>query len=164
MKIKFIAVGGTIDKIYFDKKNAYQVGEPQLREILNDANVAFDYDCESILRKDSLEMNDVDRMLIFDKVQADDSRHIIITHGTDTMVQTAGKLQEIRGKVIVLTGAMSPARFKASDAEFNLGCAIGAALILPEGVYIVMNGQVFDPNNVKKNVEKGLFEKIDQSV
>ena len=163
MKIKFIAVGGTIDKVYFDSKSAYQVGEPQLREILDEANVAFDYDCESVLRKDSLEMTDSDRQLIFDKVQADEYRRIVITHGTDTMVRTAGKLQEIRDKVIVLTGAMSPARFKASDAEFNLGCAIGAVSALPEGVYIVMNGLVFDPKNVRKNVEKGLFEKIDES-
>ena len=160
MKIKFFAVGGTIDKIYFDQKNDYQVGTPQLEDMLEDANIAFDYECQSLLRKDSLDMNDDDRQSIFQKVSAEESNLIVITHGTDTMIQTAKKLQEIKGKTIVLTGSMTPARFKNSDAFFNLGCSITAVQTLPEGVYITMNGRIFSPENVRKNVKDGRFEEI----
>ena len=160
MKIKFFAVGGTIDKIYFDQKSTYQVGDPQLNEMLQYANITFEYECESLFRKDSLNMTDKDRRYIFENVKKDENSLIIITHGTDTMVETALRLQEIKGKTIVLTGAMAPARFKNSDAFFNLGFSIAAVEILPEGVYIAMNGKVFTPDNVRKNVEAGVFEKI----
>ncbi len=160
MKIKFFAVGGTIDKIYFDQKSTYQVGDPQLNEMLQYANITFEYECESLFRKDSLNMTDKDRKYICENVKKDENSLIIITHGTDTMVKTALKLQEIKGKTIVLTGAMAPARFKNSDALFNLGFSIAAVEILPEGVYIAMNGKVFTPDNVRKNVEAGVFEKI----
>ena len=89
MKIKFFAVGGTIDKVYFDQKSNYKVGEPGVHDILKDANVTFDYECESILQKDSLDMTETDRQLVFEKIQADEHRYIIVTHGTDTMVATA---------------------------------------------------------------------------
>ena len=161
MKIKFFAVGGTIDKIYFDKKSDYQVGVPQLQHILEDANITFDYECESLLRKDSLDMNDDDRQSIFLKVDADKSALIVITHGTDTMVQTAKKLQEVKDKTIVLTGSMTPARFKNSDAFFNLGCSITAVQTLPKGVYIAMSGRIFTPENIRKNIEAGCFEEVD---
>lgn len=160
MKIKFFAVGGTIDKIYFDQKSTYQVGDPQLNEMLQYANITFEYECESLFRKDSLNMTDKDRRYIFENVKKDENSLIIITHGTDTMVETALRLQEIKGKTIVLTGAMAPARFKNSDAFFNLGFSIAAVEILPEGVYIAMNGKVFTPDNVRKNVEAGVFEKL----
>jgi len=158
MKIKFIAVGGTIDKIYFDAKSEYQVGNPKIEEILKDMRVVFDYDCESILRKDSLDMTDADRQLIFDAVQSDDNNYIVITHGTDTMVDTAKKLQGITNKVIVLTGALEPADFKSSDAVFNIGAAVAAVQSLPEGVYITMNGRIFDPERVRKNRAHNRFE------
>jgi L-asparaginase len=156
--IKFFAVGGTIDKVYFDRLSAYKVGEPGVSEILREANVSFDYECESILRKDSLYMTEKDRQEVFDRVSADESRYIVITHGTDTMVKTAKKLKGIKGKVIVLTGAMQPARFKSSDAEFNIGAAVAAVQLLPPGVYIVMSGCILDPDRVKKNRKLNRFE------
>ncbi len=161
MKIKFFAVGGTIDKIYFDRKNDYQVGEPLLREMLKDANITFEFDFKSILKKDSLDITDDDREKITETVKKDKNRFIIITHGTDTMINTAKSLQSsVKGKTIVLTGSMTPARFRNSDAFFNLGCSVAAVQALPEGVYITMNGLIFTPDNVRKNIKAGLFEKI----
>jgi L-asparaginase len=156
--IKFFAVGGTIDKVYFDRLSTYKVGEPGVSEILREANVSFDYECKSILRKDSLYMTEKDRQEVFDRVSADESRYIVITHGTDTMVKTAKKLKGIKDKVIVLTGAMQPARFKSSDAEFNIGAAVAAVQLLAPGVYIVMSGCILDPDRVKKNRKLNRFE------
>jgi len=158
IKIMFFAVGGTIDKVYFDRLSAYKVGDPGVSEILSEANVSFLYEFESILRKDSLYMTEKDRQAVYERVAAEENRHIVITHGTDTMVKTAKKLKSIHGKVIVLTGAMQPARFKSSDAEFNIGAAAAAVQLLPEGVYIVMNGLVLDPDKVKKNRRLNRFE------
>jgi len=158
--IKFFAVGGTIDKIYFDRLSDYKVGEPGCSEILKDANVTFRYECESILRKDSLNMTDKDRSDVFERVAADPARFVIITHGTDTMIETARKLKGITGKTIVLTGAMQPARFKSSDAEFNIGAAVAAVQLLPPGVYIAMNGRIFDPDKVQKNRKRNRFEEL----
>lgn len=156
--IKFIAVGGTIDKVYFDRLSTYKVGEPGVSEILRDANVSFEYGCESVMRKDSLYMTEKDRQEVYDTVSAEESRFIVMTHGTDTMVKTARKLQGITDKVIVLTGAMQPARFKSSDAEFNIGTAVAAVQLLPAGVYIVMNGRILDPDKVKKSRKLNRFE------
>ncbi len=160
MKIKFFTVGGTIDKVYFDRKNDYQIGDSPLHEILKEADVGFEYDCESILRKDSLDITDEERQTILSRVTEDKHQHIVITHGTDTMVQTAEILRSVPDKVIVLTGSMEPARFRSSDAEFNIGCAIAAVQLLPPGVYVVMNGRIFDSDRVIKNVELGRFEEI----
>jgi L-asparaginase len=160
MKIKFFAVGGTIDKVYFDQKSIYKVGDPGVYDILSEANVTFDYECESILQKDSLDMTEKDRQMVFEKIKADEHRYIVVTHGTDTMVETARVLQQIPDKVIVLTGSMQPARFKASDAEFNIGVAVAAVQIMPDGVYIAMNGRIFDPDKVVKNWEQNRFEEV----
>lgn len=160
MKIKFYATGGTIDKIYFDAKSEYQVGAPQVEEILKDSNVAFDYEVESILHKDSLEMTDEDRQMIRQIIEKDDCDKIIITHGTDTMVETAKMLLGISKKTIVLTGAMEPARSRYTDATFNVGCAIGAVQALPEGVYIAMNGCIHKADNVRKNYDAKRFESL----
>ncbi|MFQ5675953.1 MAG: asparaginase domain-containing protein [bacterium] len=160
MKIKIFTVGGTIDKIYFDKKSDYDVGESIIGDILREANVSFDFECQAIMSKDSLDMTAADRQLVFDRVQQDTNKRVVITHGTDTMIDTARKLMAIEGKVIVLTGSMQPARFKASDAEFNVGCAIAAVQALPEGVYIVMNGCIFHPDKCKKNREHNRFENM----
>jgi len=158
MVIKFFSTGGTIDKVYFDKKSTYQVGESRVEEILNEANVVFQYQCESILRKDSLDLTDEDRQLIFDRISSDPHERIVVTHGTDTMDLTGRKLKGITGKVIVLTGAMQPANFKYSDAEFNIGFAVAAVQTLPHGVYLAMNGRIFLPGKVKKNSELNRFE------
>lgn len=158
MKLKIFTVGGTIDKVYFDQKSQYEVGRPKIGEILAEAHINLDYGITELMHKDSLDMTDDDRQIVFDAVQADEHRHIVITHGTDTMVLTAQKLQGIPGKVVVLTGSMAPANFKSSDAAFNVGCAVAAVQALPPGVYIVMNGRIFDPKNVRKNLEKDWFE------
>lgn len=160
MKIKIYTVGGTIDKVYFDKKGAFEVGEPKIGEILEEAGVVFDFELDAVLYKDSLDMTDEDRQLIFDRVSSDSAEHIILTHGTDSMAETAKKLSTIRGKTIVLTGAMQPARFKSSDAAFNIGCAVAAVQLLPQGAYIAMNGCIFNAGQVRKNVEKNRFEMI----
>jgi len=160
MKIKIYTVGGTIDKVYFDRKSSYEVGEPKIGEILKEANVNLSYEISPIMHKDSLDMNDEDRQMIFDRVSSDEHSHIVLTHGTDTMIQTAKKLISIPDKVIVLPGAMAPARFKYSDAEFNIGCAIAAVQILKPGVYIAMNGRIFNSNSVRKNQEKNWFEEL----
>jgi L-asparaginase len=158
MKIKIFAVGGTIDKIYFDQLSEYQVGLPNAQEILDALPIAFEYEIESLLRKDSLDMNDADRQLVFDRAAADPCPKIILTHGTDTMIETGKKLSSIPGRCIVLTGAMEPARFKSSDAVFNVGVAVGAVSSLPDGVYIAMNGRIFDPFKCRKNRDKRMFE------
>ncbi len=158
MHIKIFTVGGTIDKVYFDKKSKYQVGEPAVEQILREADVNFEYQCESILRKDSLDMTDDDRKLIFDKIKSDDHEHVVLTHGTDSMIETAKKLTGISDKVIVLTGAIEPARSKSSDAPFNIGSAVTAVQLLPAGVYVSINGRIFNPNRVRKNMELNRFE------
>ena len=158
MKIHFITTGGTIDKVYFDAKSEYEIGSPQVAEVLKEANVAFDFEIEEVLAKDSLEMTDADRKLIRERVAASPCERIVITHGTDSMVDTARSLLDVAGKTIVLTGAMQPARFRDSDAVFNIGAAIGAVSSLPPGVYLAMNGRVLDPRKTRKNREKNRFE------
>jgi len=156
-KVHFFCAGGTIDKIYFDAKSDYQIGDPAVTKMLEEMPVHFEYQVTSLLRKDSLEMNDADRQLIYRTINGADDQCIIITHGTDTMPLTAQALSDIKGKTIVLTGAMAPAIFRDTDALFNVGCALSAVQTLPEGVYIVMNGQVFDALNVRKDVENERF-------
>lgn len=160
MKIKIFTTGGTIDKIYFDRKSEYQVGDPQANGVLEKANVVVEYEVESILKKDSLDMTDADREWIRSKVETAPFDRVIVTHGTDTMINTAMNLESITGKIIVMTGSMYPAQFKESDAVFNLGCAITAVQILAPGVYIAMNGRIFKPRQARKNVELNRFEEI----
>ncbi len=160
MKIKIITTGGTIDKIYFDEKSEFQVGDPQITEVLKEANVTLDYEVTPLLRKDSLDMTDEDRQLIYEKIKSDEHRHFIVTHGTDTMILTAKVLKKIPGKVIVLTGSMQPAKFRMTDAVFNIASAFAAVQILPDGVYIAMNGRIFNPDNVKKNDKQNRFETL----
>lgn len=160
MKIKFYATGGTIDKVYFDAKSEYQVGKPQVEEILKDSNVAFNYEVESVLQKDSLEMTDEDRQCIREIIEKETCDKIVITHGTDTMVDTAKFLIGIPNKTIVFTGAMEPARSRYTDATFNVGCAIGAVQSLQTGIYIAMNGVIYEADKVQKNYEAKRFEAI----
>ena len=160
MDIQIYTTGGTIDKVYFDAKSDYEVGEPQIAEILRSAGVTVEYSVEMLLRKDSLELTDSDRALIASMVQSSPCARVLVTHGTDTMVQTARALHGIVGKTIVLVGSLTPARFKSTDAEFNIGFAFAAVQTLPEGVYIAMNGQLFDPQNVRKNRDANQFEVV----
>ena len=159
-KLLIITTGGTIDKIYFDDKSDYQIGEPQISQILHAMHVAFEFEVSALMRKDSLHMEDKDRKLIRDVVSVSETQHILITHGTDSMVETATVLQNVPGKTIVLTGALNPARFRDSDAIFNIGCAVGAVQALPAGVYITMNGKVWNPARVRKNRRENRFEPL----
>ena len=159
-KLLIITTGGTIDKIYFDDKSDYQVGEPQISQILHAMHVAFDFEVIALMRKDSLHIGEKERRLIHATVETSDASHILITHGTDSMVETAAVLDDVEDKAIVLTGALNPARFRDSDAIFNIGCAVGAAQSLPPGVYIAMNGKVWDPAKVRKNRRENRFEHI----
>lgn len=156
--LTIVTTGGTIDKIYFDDKSHFQIGAPQIGEILGAIGVGFSFDVIPIMRKDSLHITEEDRELVRRAIEAQPSRHVLVTHGTDTMVETARVLQSIPGKVIVLTGALNPARFQGSDAVFNIGCAVGAVQSLADGVYIAMNGRIWDPRHVRKNVTANRFE------
>jgi L-asparaginase len=158
--LTIVTTGGTIDKIYFDDKSDYKIGAPQIGEILGQLGVAFQFDVIPILRKDSLHINAEDRALVRSTIEAQPHRHVLVTHGTDTMVETAKELAPIKGKVIVLTGALNPARFQGSDAVFNIGCAVAAVQTLPDGVYIAMNGRVWDPTKVRKNRDANRFEEV----
>lgn len=157
-RLCIVTTGGTIDKIYFDELSEFQVGEPQIGRILRAIGVGFEFDLIALLRKDSLEIDDADRALIRQTVAAQPHKHVLITHGTDTMVETARALAPLRDKVIVLTGALNPARFEGSDAVFNIGCAVAAVQCLPDGVYLAMNGRIWHPEQVRKNRADNRFE------
>lgn len=158
MDLKIFCTGGTFDKVYYDALSDYQIGDPQIKWILEQANVDFKYSIESILKKDSLEITDEDRAAIVAKVRDESCPRILITHGTDTMAETARALQSIANKTIVLVGAMQPARFRDSDAIFNVGFAAAAASLSAPGVYVAMNGKLFAADQVQKNRAAGLFE------
>lgn len=160
MFIRFVTTGGTIDKIYFDDMSQFEVGESQVQHILTEGLVNFDYGIVSLFRKDSLELTDDDRQQLRDYIENDDAGHYVISHGTDTMVETADVLTGITGKTIVLTGALSPARFKTTDAVFNIGMAVAAVQTSEPGVYLAMSGQVFEAGNVRKNREENCFEQV----
>lgn len=159
--ILLLTTGGTIDKIYFDALSDYQVGETVVARLLDIARVKRPFRVEEVTRKDSLELYDQDRALIYARVAAAPERHIVITHGTDTMTETAKQLADVSGKTIVLVGALAPARFGESDASFNLGMAFATAQIAEPGVYISMSGSVFRADRVVKDRAKGAFVAID---
>ena len=141
MRIRFITTGGTIDKIYFDALSQFEVGESVVQHILTDGLVDFEYDVVSLFQKDSLEIDDDDRKLLHDFIANDDATHYIITHGTDTMPETAEVLSDLDGRTIVITGALTPARFRSTDAVFNVGMAVATVQVAKPGVYISMSGR-----------------------
>ena len=161
MDIKFLTTGGTFDKIYYDAKSDFHIGEPMATILLEEANAGFNYDIQSILKKDSLDMTEQDREYIRQQVSCQTADKIIIIHGTDTMIATAMQLLEIADKTIVITGAMQPARMRCSDASYNIGFACSAVQLLPAGVYIAMHGQIFDPRKSRKNIKQSRFEPIE---
>lgn len=160
--ILILTTGGTIDKQYFDALSEYQIGDSAIAGLLKEARVTLPFRIEEVMRKDSLELDDADRTRIADAARAAPEVRIIVTHGTDTMTETAKSLAAISGKTMVLTGALAPARFATSDAAFNLGMAFAAAQVAPSGVYIAMSGQVFDGLKVRKDREAGRFVAVDQ--
>ena len=151
MDVRVVTTGGTIDKIYFDAMSEYEVGDSQIDRLLVEANVTFRWMVTPLLRKDSVDLTDADRALVIETVQRCDERRVLVTHGTDTMATTARAL-------VVLTGSMQPARLRESDAVFNVGFALGVLQTSPPGVYVAMNGRVFDPAHVRKNRDAHRFE------
>ncbi len=155
--ILVLTTGGTIDKIYFDALSDYKVGESVVAKLLQIGGVKRPFRIEEVTRKDSLELDDTDRTLIRERVITAPESHIVITHGTDTMTETAKALEGVKGKTIVLVGALAPARFGESDASFNLGMAFATAQIADPGIYISMSGSVFRADQVVKDRSKGAF-------
>jgi len=160
-RIVFLTTGGTIDKVYFDEMSRFEVGETVVGKILREGGVTYDFEVVPLMRKDSLQITDTDRAAVRAAVQVRDESRIIVTHGTDTMVETARVLAGISGKTIVMTGALSPARFQASDAVFNIGMAVAAVQTCPPGIWIAMSGQVFPWDHVRKNRGLNRFERVD---
>ncbi len=159
-EILIVTTGGTIDKVYFDQKSDYKVGQTIIGSLLREAQVTHPYRINEVLQKDSLDLNDTDRTAIHDAIAKDPSDCVIVTHGTDSMTDTARCLSDIKGKTIVMTGSLAPARFAMTDAMFNVGMAIAAVQTLDHGVYIAMNGTVFRASSVIKNREMNRFERI----
>jgi len=157
--ITILTTGGTVDKVYFDANSDFEIGDSLLPELLSEANIHDGYSLRELVRKDSLELSDDDRELVAEAVSQTRSERILITHGTDTMTRAAEALKAVTGKTIVLFGAMQPARMRRSDAVFNLGFAWAAVSLLPEGVYIAMNGEVFEAGAVRKNLQAKRFER-----
>ncbi|WP_062347593.1 asparaginase domain-containing protein [Novosphingobium sp. CCH12-A3] len=158
--ILVLTTGGTIDKAYFDALSEYQIVESGIPALIAEARVALPFRVMELMRKDSLELTDADRALIAAAVREAPERHVVITHGTDTMTETANALSDIAGKTIVLTGALSPARFAETDAHFNLGMAFATAQVAAPGVWIAMSGQVFDGLKVRKDRAAGKFVSV----
>jgi L-asparaginase len=162
--IKIFTTGGTFDKIYFDANSEFSIGDSQVEPILEEANVRTKYTVESLLSKDSLEITAEDRQLICEHITTSTETQLLITHGSDTMVDTAialaAEVESVANKVIVLLGAMQPARMRITDAPFNLGFALAAVQLLPAGIYIAMNGKIFHPDDVRKNRSAGRFETL----
>ncbi|MEM1086694.1 MAG: asparaginase domain-containing protein [Pseudomonadota bacterium] len=156
-RLQIFTTGGTIDKVYFDALSDFKVGEPAMDAILREANVGFEYQMTSLMKKDSLDLTDADREVIVEAVRTCQAKRILITHGTDTMAKTADALCEIEDKTVVLTGSMQPARLRSTDAIFNVGFALAATQLSPPGVYIAMSGRVFEAGSVRKDRDAGLF-------
>ena len=160
MKITFIQTGGTIDKDYprVSKGYAFEIHEPAAKSILKKLNPSFSYEIIPAIKKDSTDINEKDRKKILEICRQISSHKIIITHGTDTMIETARVLNQIRDKVIILTGAMLPEKFSDSDAAVNLGVAIGACNVIDQGIYIAMHGLVLEWNNCSRDKKTGQFK------
>ena len=164
MRIAILCCGGTIDKVYYDAKSDYRIGAPAAADILRRARVFHLPATKSVMREDSLDITAAGRLKIANAARQSRAQRIVITHGTDTMTQTARAITKAlakppqQNKTIVLTGAFLPAKFTESDADFNIGFALGAACALPPGIYVAMNGKIIPAANAHKNVKKGMFE------
>ena len=162
MKIKVFTAGGTIDKMYSEEKGTlnFSFGKQAVKELSeNKVKLNFEYDIERLLAKDSLEMTDEDRQLIKKACEGTIANKILITHGTDTMINTAEILSTITDKTMVLTGASQPYKFRESDAEFNIGVAIGALNTLDHGIFISMNGRVYPWDKCEKRSDGWFVDK-----
>lgn len=155
--ITVLTTGGTIDKQYFDALSQYQITDTIISRLLEVGRVKLPVEIVEVLRKDSLDLDDEDRARLVAAARAARHDRIVITHGTDTMTVSAAALAAVTGRTIVLVGALTPARFAESDAPFNLGMAFATAQVAPPGVYITMNGTVFQADKVVKDRERGAF-------
>jgi L-asparaginase len=158
--IRIFVTGGTFDKTYDEIRGGLSFTDTHLSEMLRLGRSRVAVSIRTLMMIDSLDMTEADRGLIVRNCQQCEERRIVITHGTDTMIETAAALAAVAGKTIVLTGAMIPYAFGSSDGLFNLGSALSFAQTLPEGVYIAMNGQHFVWDQVRKNRQTGVFEPI----
>ena len=156
-EILVLTTGGTIDKQYFDALSQYAITDTVITRLLETGRVAHPFRVEEVMRKDSLEIDAGDREALAERIEECANTSIVITHGTDTMTETAARLGRIPGKTMVLVGALTPARFAESDATFNLGMAFATAQVAPPGVYITMNGSVFRGDKVVKDRALGRF-------
>ena len=157
--ICIFVTGGTFDKTYDEILGRLSFADTHLPEMLTLGRSRVEVSIRTLMMIDSLDMTDADRQLIVRSCAGCDQSRIVITHGTDTMVETAAAIaRSVQGKTVVLTGAMIPYAFGSSDGLFNLGSALSFAQVLPPGVYIAMNGQHFAWDNVRKNRETGVFE------
>jgi L-asparaginase len=160
MKIVFIQTGGTIDKDYphTTKGWAFEFGEPASNRILDKLNPSFEYEVITACQKDSLELTKEDREHLYELIKNHKEKKFIITHGTDTMMETAAFLRErIQDKLIIITGSMRPERFSNSEASINLGCAIAAANLIENGVFITMHGIVKESTSIKRDLDTGKY-------
>lgn len=161
MQIQIFITGGTFDKEYNELTGDLYFRDTHLKQMLEQGRSQLNVNIRSLMMIDSLEMTEDDRNIILTHCQKSSSDRIVITHGTDTMVETAHFLaKHIKDKTVILTGAMIPIVFGSSDGLFNMGAAMAYVQTLPHGIYIAMNGQYFHYDNVRKNKAKGLFETL----
>lgn len=161
MSIRILVTGGTFDKEYDEINGTLDFEETHVPEMLKLGRCTVPIEVRTIMMIDSLEMTDADRAVIVQNIKTVPEEHIVITHGTDTMAETAAYLaKENFSKTIIITGAMIPYKFGSSDGFFNLGSSLAFAQTLAHGVYVVMNGRYYDWDNVKKNKQTGLFEQL----
>ena len=159
--IRILVTGGTFDKEYNELNGELFFQSTHAGDMLRLGRCLLEVEIETLMMIDSLQMTDADRGHILERCRAVSEKRIVITHGTDTMAETAAVLGHgLTGKTVVLTGAMVPYIFSNSDAVFNLGCAVTAVQLLPHGVFITMNGRVFPWDRVRKNREQGVFEEL----
>ena len=161
LKITFIQTGGTIDEDYphTTKGWAFEIGEPAVKNILEKLNPSFEYEIAKAFAKDSLDITEEDREVLARLIEDSDNRRFIITHGTDTMIETADYLNSrIKDKLVVITGAMLPQNFRNSDAEVNLGCAIATANLINSGIFIAMHGIVKPAMSISRDMETGKYD------
>ena len=159
--IRIFVTGGTFDKEYNELTGELFFKDSHLPEMLKLGRCLLEVDIRTLMMIDSLDMSDDDRQIIAEHSRKCRENRIVITHGTDTMLETAAKLAcAVEGKTIVLTGAMIPYKFGSSDGLFNLGSALAFVQTLPPGVYVAMNGRCFPWDKVRKNKERGVFERV----
>jgi L-asparaginase len=161
MGIRIFITGGTFDKEYNELNGELYFKDTHMSDLLEMGRSRADVEIRTLMMVDSLEMTDEDRDLIVHQCNNCDEQQIVITHGTDTMSETAKVLaKKVKDKTVILTGAMIPIKFGSSDGLFNLGSALAFAQTLPPGVYVAMNGRYFNWDNVRKNKQTGVFEEV----